>query len=93
MEKFITVIEKASGNYSAYLPDVPGCVSTGLTIDETLQNIKQALEFHLETIIEDGESIPAPISLEEHLANGDIALDDEVVIAYVNASLSKELML
>ena len=48
METFVVVIEKANENYSVYLPDVPGCISTGDSIEETIVNIKDALEFHLE---------------------------------------------
>ena len=52
MGKFLVVIEKADKNYSAYSPDVLGCASTGNTIDETLQNFKEALKFHLEGLVE-----------------------------------------
>ncbi len=54
MRRFIAILEQAENNYSAYLPDVPGCISTGNTLDETLQNIKEALEFHLEGLAEEG---------------------------------------
>lgn len=92
MGKYIAVIEKAENNYSAYLPDVPGCVSTGDTVDETLQNIKEALEFHLETLQEDGDTLPLTSSLEKHLANGDIALEDDVIIAYIHAAIPEKQM-
>jgi predicted RNase H-like HicB family nuclease len=55
------VIEHAPGtNYSAYVPDLPGCVSTGDTIEEVSQNIREAIEFHLEGMREDGGPIPEP---------------------------------
>jgi predicted RNase H-like HicB family nuclease len=54
------VIEKADGNYSAYVPDLPGCVAVGDTIDETLSEIKEAIEFHLEEFVRDGLPIPKP---------------------------------
>ena len=92
MEKFVVVIEKGKQNYSAYLPDVPGCVSTGNTIDETLHNIKEALEFHLEGLAEDKFALPQVASLETHLKNGDIVLEDDVIIANVHVSLPKEFM-
>lgn len=90
METFVAVIEKAEKNYSAYLPDVPGCITTGDTIEETLQNIKDALEFHLEALAE--EKLPMPVirSLENHLSNGDIYLDDDVIIANIHAGVPKE---
>ena len=91
MEKFVVVIEKGEQNYSAYLPDVPGCVSTGYTIDETLCNIREALEFHLEGLAEEKFSLPEVASLEAHLKNGDIVLEDDVIIANIHISLPKEL--
>ena len=92
MERFLVVIEKADNNYSAYLPDVPGCISTGNTIDETLKNIKEALEFHLEGLAEEGIQLFSPTSLEEHLTKGDIILDDDILIAYINVPVPKELI-
>ena len=90
MEKFVVVIEKAGNNYSAYLPDVPGCISTGDTIEETIQNIKDALEFHLEGMAEEKLPMPKTQTLEKHLSNGDIFLDDDVFIANVNVSVLKD---
>ena len=90
MEKFVVVIEKADNNYSAYLPDVPGCISTGNTIEETIQNIKDALEFHLEGMAEEKLPMPKIQTLEKHLSNGDIFLDDDVFIANVNVSVLKD---
>ncbi len=54
------VIENAAGNYSAYVPDLPGCISTGRTMDETLSNMREAIEFHLDGMREDGLPVPAP---------------------------------
>jgi len=58
--KYLVVIEKAKRNYSAYLPDVPGCVTTGTTEAETLANMKEALEGHLAAMQADGDIIPEP---------------------------------
>ncbi|WP_153798266.1 type II toxin-antitoxin system HicB family antitoxin [Foetidibacter luteolus] len=90
MEKFVAVIEKAPQNYSAYLPDVPGCISTGSTLDETLHNIREALEFHLETLADEGAVMPVAFTLESHLSNGDIILEEDVVIAYVTVDIRSE---
>lgn len=60
--RYAVVIEQARGNYSAYVPDLPGCVSAGDTIEETKQNIQEAIAFHLEAIVEDGLPIPQPNS-------------------------------
>ena len=49
MRKFVVVVEEAKGNYSAYSPDLPGCVATGATVDETMRNIVEAIRFHLES--------------------------------------------
>lgn len=59
---YTVVVEKAGSNYSAYVPDLPGCVSTGETIEETRRNIQEAIEFHLEGMREDGDPIPEPTS-------------------------------
>ena len=55
--KFAVIIEKGPNNYSAYVPDLPGCVSAGHTLEETRQMIREAIEFHLEGMREDGERL------------------------------------
>ena len=59
---YAIVIEKGERNYSAYVPDLPGCVATGATLDEVKSKIRDAIEFHLEGMREDGEAIPLPTS-------------------------------
>ncbi|MTJ46827.1 type II toxin-antitoxin system HicB family antitoxin [Dolichospermum sp. UHCC 0259] len=54
--RYAIIIEKARDNYSAYVPDLPGCVTVGDTIEEIKQNIQEAIAFHLEALIEDGYS-------------------------------------
>ena len=54
------VIEKTQGNYSAYVPDHPGCVTTGDTITEVEDRFREAIRFHIEGLREDGSPIPAP---------------------------------
>lgn len=56
--RYAIVIEKAEGNYSAYVPDLPGCVSTGATIEETQQAIREAIKFHRDGMREDGLAVP-----------------------------------
>jgi len=58
MRRFLIIIEKGSRNYSAYVPDLPGCIATGRTLDEVKQNMKEAIELHLRGMIEDNEFIP-----------------------------------
>ena len=65
--RYAIVIEKANGNYSAYVPDLPGCVATGETIEETETSIREAIEFHLDGMREDGLLIPIPSSRVEYV--------------------------
>lgn len=58
MKRFAIVIEKAGGNFGAYVPDLPGCVTTGDTVDEVKRNIVEAIELHLHGIREEREPIP-----------------------------------
>jgi predicted RNase H-like HicB family nuclease len=60
--RYAIVIEKAENNYAAYVPDLPGCVTTGETIEETEQQIREAIEFHIRGLREDGLLIPEPSS-------------------------------
>jgi len=60
--KYLVIIEKGSHNLSAYVPDLPGCVSTGRTIDEVLQNLREAVEGHLEVMRGFGDLIPEPLT-------------------------------
>ena len=60
--RYAIVIEKADNNYAAYVPDLPGCVTTGETIEETEQQIREAIEFHIRGLREDGLPIPEPSS-------------------------------
>jgi predicted RNase H-like HicB family nuclease len=60
--RYAIVIEKAENNYAAYVPDLPGCVTTGETIEETERQIREAIEFHIRGLREDGLPIPEPSS-------------------------------
>jgi len=61
--KYAVIFERAPGNWAAYVPDLPGCMSTGQTLDETRANIRGAIEGHLRTRREFGGPIPEPASL------------------------------
>ncbi|MBI4876930.1 MAG: type II toxin-antitoxin system HicB family antitoxin [Acidobacteria bacterium] len=63
MKKYAVVIERGPNNLSAYVPDLPGCITTGKTVEEIERNIREAIELHLEGLTEDGESIPEPTTL------------------------------
>ena len=68
MYRFLIVIEKANGNYSAYCPDLPGCVATGKTQEETERNMHEAVQMHIEGMIEDKKAIPENVTLAEYIA-------------------------
>jgi predicted RNase H-like HicB family nuclease len=65
--RYAVVIEKAEGNYAAYVPDLPGCVATGATVQETEREIQEAIKFHLEGLRADGLPIPEPSSRVEYV--------------------------
>lgn len=65
--RYAIVIEKAENNYSAYVPDLPGCVATGATVEEAESQIREAIEFHLVGLREDGSPIPEPASRVEYV--------------------------
>jgi predicted RNase H-like HicB family nuclease len=56
--RYTVIIEKTENNFGAWAPDLPGCVTTGPTVAETLSNMQEAIEFHLDGLREDGEQIP-----------------------------------
>lgn len=66
--RYAIVIEKAGKNYSAYAPDLPGCVAAGETIDAVKTQMKAAVRFHLDGLVEDGQPIPEPSSSVEYIA-------------------------
>jgi predicted RNase H-like HicB family nuclease len=65
--RYAVVIERGPGNFSAYVPDLPGCIATGKTLEEVLNNIRGAAEFHLEGMRQDGLSIPEPTTRCEYI--------------------------
>ncbi len=68
MKRFLVIIEKAARNYSAYSPDLPGCIATGRTKDQAARNMHKAIEIHLEGLREDGIPIPRSHSSAEYVA-------------------------
>ena len=65
--RYAIVIEKAENNYAAYVPDLPGCLATGQTIEETEQQIREAIDLHLRGMREDGLPIPEPSSSVDYV--------------------------
>jgi predicted RNase H-like HicB family nuclease len=68
MYRFLIVIEKANGNYSAYCPDLPGCAATGKTREETERNMHEAVEMHIQGMLEDKLPIPKSMAVAEYIA-------------------------
>ena len=65
--RYAVVIEKADGNYSAYVPDLPGCVATGDTVPTVEAEIRDAIRFHIDGLKADGLSVPAPTSIADYV--------------------------
>lgn len=65
--RYAIVIEKTPNNYSAYVPDLPGCIATAITVEETRTEIRAAIQFHLDALREDGLPIPTPSTLCEYV--------------------------
>jgi predicted RNase H-like HicB family nuclease len=86
--KFLVVIEKGENNYSAYSPDVPGCAAAAKTVEETISNMKEALEFHIEEMLEDGESFPIPKTLNYYLENTDEISSDDI-LTHINVNINE----
>lgn len=68
MYRFLVVIEKANGNYSAYAPDLPGCVATGKTVDDAEHNMHEAIEMHIRGLLEDKLPVPPSFARSEYMA-------------------------
>ena len=65
--RYAVVIELAEGNYSAYVPDLPGCVATGDSVQAVEAEIRDAIRFHIDGLREDGLPVPAPTALAEYI--------------------------
>ena len=67
MTKYAAVIENAGANYSGYVPDLPGCIATGETVGEVEEELRKAIRFHIEGLLEDGLPIPPAVTIAEYL--------------------------
>ncbi len=83
------IIEKGQNNYSAYVPDLPGCMSTGLTIDEVEENIKKAITFHIDGLKNDGLTVPTPTADYEHVETFQ-KIDDSTIFRNFNIQKSEK---
>lgn len=90
MKKYLVVIEKADHNYSAFTPDIPGCITVGHTIEETIANMKEAMELAIEVMLEDGEQVPQPKGWLYHI-NAGVFNEGEIAEEYYIAQVEVEL--
>ena len=67
MSRFLIILEQGEHNYSAYVPDLPGCIATGRTLQEVEQNMREAIVLHVQAMLEDGESIPVLQTTAEYV--------------------------
>lgn len=82
--KYVVVFERTPNNWCAYAPDVPGCVSTGGSWEEMLEMIDEALTFHIEMMLKDGDPLPEPrTSIEEAIAYHAEPISDDVMESYL----------
>ncbi len=83
MDKYLIIIEKSQTGYSAYSPDVPGCIATGQTIEKTIVNMKTALKLHLRALLDDGEEIPSPRGVQSYLEAEKDSSGEEYFITHI----------
>ncbi len=86
--KFLIIIEKGERNYSAYSPDVPGCIATGRSVETTLNEMREALVFHIESLIESGDNVPTPKSLNYYLDKTD-EISSEDILAHIEIDVTE----
>ena len=86
--RFLVIIEKGKSNYSAYSPDLPGCIAAGKTVEDTLSEMRLAIEFHLEGMLENCDKLPKPRSLNAHIRKtGELSVDD--ILTSIDTELPK----
>ena len=66
--EYVVIVEQGETSFGAYVPDLPGCVAVGESRDEAMQLIREAIEMHIESLRENGESVPPPHSFVERIA-------------------------
>jgi predicted RNase H-like HicB family nuclease len=67
MSKFLIIIEESKTGFSAYSPDLPGCVSSGSTAEETENNMREAIKFHIEGLKQEGLAVPKPVTRSSYI--------------------------
>ncbi len=85
MEHYLIVLESSATGYAAFSPDVPGCIATGTTVEQTLSEMRGALAFHFEGMLEAGESLPEPRGLEHYVQSGEHIADSGDLLTTIPA--------
>ena len=80
--RYLVVIEKGESNYSAFSPDLPGCIATGLSVESTIDEMRSAIEFHIEGLLESGEEIPRSKGLDFYIHNSN-EISNEDILAHI----------
>ena len=84
--RYAVVFQQTPNNYGAYVPDVPGCISTGKTWEEMQAMIREALAFHIEDLLEQGEPLPEPkMSIDDAIAHHNEPLPEDVLRSYAES--------
>lgn len=78
--KYVAIVAKTGNGYSAHLPDLPGCIAAGDTFEETSQLIREAANYHIEMMAEDGETIPEPKSAAIEVDVPVPSVSEEIVV-------------
>lgn len=84
MDKYLIVLEKSDTGFSAYSPDVLGCIATGQNLEETRTNMQSAIAFHLQEIIRDHEQVPQPRGIDSYLMALDSSEGEDFFLTYID---------
>ncbi len=87
--QYCIVIERGEKNFGAYSPDIAGCGTIGYTIEETLTNMQECIEFHFEGMLENNETIPEPKGLLWHLQVGELELAPSDILAFLTVNIEQ----
>lgn len=90
MEKYLVVIEKSDTGFSAFSPDAPGCITVGDTVEETIANMREALDLYIEATVENGHDLPKGKGVEYHITNG-LLKEGEIAEEYFLTQVEIEL--
>ena len=85
--QYNVVLQRTDTGYCAYSPDVPGCIAADDSFEATLQLMAEAIEFHFEGMMEHGEEIPEPQSLQYHLNSGELEFAPDDILTHVTVSM------